>query len=214
MSKSNSSEGGFTGKMSGTVVYKLNNKWVKRSIGLVTKPPTTAQLACREKMRLVNTCLKPVKDLLRVGFEISQHSKEISAYHLACSYNLSHAITGDYPKLRIDYTKVLFAEGSMPIVTGCKAELNSKGIRFSWDVTEDSRLTRWNDQVLVIAYLPEEMDARFQICVAARKEGEAFLPLPRYRTPVVLETYLSFVSANKKLTSNSAYTGQLIWSKK
>jgi hypothetical protein len=38
--------------------------------------------------------------------------------------------------------------------------------------------------------------------------------LPKYRTPVVLETYLSFVSANQKLTSNSVYTGQLNWSKK
>jgi hypothetical protein len=214
MSKSNNSEGGFIGKIGGTVVYQSSGQWVKRSIGLITKPPTIAQLACREKMRLVSSCLKPVKDLLPIGFERSQHVSGMAAYNLACKYNLSHAITGEYPELRIDYGKVLFAEGTMPVVTGCKAELSDKGIRFSWDKTEDSKLTRWNDQVTVIAYFPDELDAKFQICAAARKDGEALLQLPKYRTPVVIQTYLSFVSANKKLTSNSAYTGQLLWSGK
>jgi hypothetical protein len=137
----------------------------------------------------------------------------MAAYNLACKYNLSHAITGEYPELQIDFAKVLFAEGAMPVVTGCKAELDSKGIRFSWDKAEDSKLIRWNDQVMMIAYLPDKLDARFQICVATRNQGEAFLPLPKYKTPVVLQTYLSFVSVNQKLTSNSVYTGQLYWTK-
>jgi hypothetical protein len=214
MSKSNNSEGGFIGKIGGAVVYQSKGQWVKRSIGIITKPPTIAQLACREKMRLVSACLKPVKDLLAIGYELSQHASGMAAYNLACRYNLTHAITGEYPELRIDYAKVLFAEGSMPVVTGCKAEVSDNGIRFSWDKTEDSKLTRWNDQLMLIAYLPDEQDAKYLICAAARKDGEAFLPLPKYKTPVVLETYLAFVSANKKLTSNSVYTGQLNWSKK
>jgi len=214
MSKSNNSEGGFIGKIGGSVVYKSKGQWIKRSIGIITKPPTIPQLACREKMRLVTSCLKPVKDLLPVGFKVPRNAIGITPYNLACRYNLNHAITGEYPELRIDYTKVLFAEGTMPVVTGCKAELSDKGIRFSWDKTEDSKLSRWNDQVMLIAYLPDELDAKFQISAAARKDGEAFLRLPKYRTPVVLETYLSFVSANQKLTSNSVYTGQLNWSKK
>jgi hypothetical protein len=145
--------------------------------------------------------------------ERSQHVSGMAAYNLACKYNLSHAITGEYPELQIDFAKVLFAEGAMPVVTGCKAELDSKGIRFSWDKAEDSKLIRWNDQVMMIAYLPDKLDARFQICVATRNQGEAFLPLPKYKTPVVLQTYLSFVSVNQKLTSNSVYTGQLYWTK-
>jgi hypothetical protein len=214
MSKSNNSEGGFIGKIGGTVVYQSNGQWVKRSIGVITKPPTIAQLACREKMRLVTACLKPVKALLPSGFIVPKNAKGITAYNLACRYNLNHAVTGEYPEMQIDYAKVLFAEGAMPVVTGCKAEISDKGIRFSWGKVEDSKLIRWNDQVMLIAYLPDELDAKFQICAAARKEGEAFLPLPKYRTPVVLETYLSFVSANHKLTSNSIYTGQLNWSNK
>jgi len=211
MSKSNKSEGGFTGKMGGTVVYKLNGQWVKRTIGTITKPPSIAQLACREKMRLVTACLKPVKDLLPVGFKIPRHAKAVTPYNLACRYNLNHAVTGQYPELRIEYAKVLFAEGTIPVVTGCKAELSSKGGRYSWDKTEDSKLERSNDQVMVIACLPGEMDAKFQICAGTRNHGEVLLPLPKYKTPVVLETYLAFISANQKLTSNSFYTGQLIW---
>lgn len=211
MSKSNNSEGGFIGKVGGTVVYQCNGQWIRRTIGVTTKLPTPAQLACREKMRMVTACLKPLKDILSLGFKVPKRAKGITAYNLACRYNLSYGVTGVYPELQMDYGNVLFAEGTMPLVLDCKAELNSMGVKFSWQQTDDSRLIHWNDQVVIIAYMPDEKDARYKICAAIRHQGEAVLKLPKYKTPVVLETYLFFVSADQKLVSNSAYTGQLIW---
>jgi len=120
MSKSNNSEGGFIGKIGGSVVYKSKGQWIKRSIGIITKPPTIPQLACREKMRLVTSCLKPVKDLLPVGFKVPRNAIGITPYNLACRYNLNHAITGEYPELRIDYTKFYLLKVPCLLLQGVK----------------------------------------------------------------------------------------------
>jgi hypothetical protein len=214
MSKSNNAEGGFTGKVGGTVIYKSNGQWVKRSVGKNTKPPTSAQLACREKVRLVTQLLKPVKEYISIGFTPTAKMKGLTYYNLASRYNLNNAIMGTYPDLTIDFTKVSFSNGTIPPTPGCRAELTDKGIRFGWDQMENTKLIRWNDQVMVMAYLPDEKDARYHICAGIRSQGEAFLNLPKYEHPVVVETYLTFLSASQKIISNCAYTGQLMWSAK
>lgn len=202
---------GYTGKVGDTVVYALNGQWVKRTIGKIKKPATDLQLACRQRTKICNDFLNPVLDYIEIGFKAKADAVRKNGHNLATSYNRLNAIIGDYPEQRMDFKKVLFSEGNMPVTAGLNARLTNYGVEFSWQVEEDSKGIRWNDQVMLMAYMPEEKDAIYQINGLRRSVGRDVLKIPRYEEPVILETYISFISANHKMVSNSVYTGQFLW---
>lgn len=204
-------KGGFTGKKGNKVSYLLNGQWVEREIGINNKPATVSQLALRQKTKICNEFLNPVKEFIDVGFKSAKTISRTNAHNNATSYNRLHAIRGEYPDQHMDFKKVLFSQGNMPLPTGVKAALTSKGISFNWSVDVDANRVSWNDHVMLMAYMPAEHDALFQINGLRRAEGSDLLKIPRYEQPVILETYLSFISANHKTICNSIYTGQFIW---
>jgi len=64
---------------------------------------------------------------------------------------------------------------------------------------------------MLLAYEPESINATFSIYAGQRAEGETDLSIRKRKTPVILETYISFISLNRKTISDSIYTGQVIW---
>lgn len=202
---------GFTGKVGDTVVYPLNGQWVQRTIGKSNKPATALQLACRQRTKICNDFLNPVLEYIDVGFKAKADALRKNSHNLATSYNRLNAIVGEYPDQHMDFSKVRFSEGKMPVTAGIYATLKDYGVAFSWQVDEDSPGIRWNDQVMLMAYLPEEKDAIYQINGLRRNEGSDILRIPRYEEPLILETYISFISATHKMVSNSVYTGQFLW---
>jgi hypothetical protein len=202
---------GFVGKVGKTVEYDLNGQRVKRSVGYSNKPPTVAQIAARARMQLINDLHKPVKEILAMGFKITRANRTMNANNLAMRYNLAHAVTGEYPDLGIDFSKVLFAQGSIPLVKVTAEKRAGEGILFKWENTEETRLLRRNDQVMVLAYAPAEKEAVYQICACMRKVGEVVLKIPTYDAQLSFETYIFFTSASQKIASASTYTGRIIW---
>jgi hypothetical protein len=211
MGVSKKGKNGFVGKVGKTVEYDLNGQRVKRSVGYSSKPPTEARIAAWARMQLINNLHKPVKGLLEMGFKITKATRTMNANNLAMRYNLAHAITGDYPDLRIDFTKVLFAQGPIPKVNVTAVKRERQGILFRWESAEETRLLRRNDQVTVLAYAPAENEAVFQLSACLRKAGEIILKIPTYEAPVSFETYIFFTSASQKIASDSTYTGRIIW---
>lgn len=202
---------GFTGKVGKTVTYRLNGKWVQREIGISNKPATDRQLASRQITAIISKFLSSVREFINVGFVVEAKRARKSANNMATSFNRSNAITGNYPDQRIDFSKVLLSMGKMPLNSQVKAELTNDGITFSWDtsLTDDGR--RWSDQAMLMAYMPEINEAAYLINGARRTVGTDLLRLPIVESPVLVETYISFISANHKSVSDSIYTGQLIW---
>jgi hypothetical protein len=211
MGVSKKRKNGFVGKVGKTVEYDLNGQRVKRSVGYSNKPPTIAQIAARARMQLINDLHKPVKEILAMGFKITRSTRIMNANNLAMRYNLAHAVTGEYPDYGIDYSKVLLAQGSIPLVKVTAEKQPGKGILFRWESAEETRLVRKNDQVMIVAYAPAEKDAVYQICACMRKVGEIVLKIPTYDEPVSFETYIFFTSASQKIASASTYTGRIIW---
>lgn len=211
MAVSKNGKNGMRGKVGNVVTYQLNGQWVARSIGTITKAPTEAQLNCRERMRLINLLLAPVKEFINVGFIKGRQTKALSSHNLAYRYNLAHALKGEYPNLQIDYPSVRFTAGEMPTVSEVAVGQTAEGIVFRWQLDEDSKLVRWNDQAMLMAYMPDEGDAVFQIGGNRRNEGQGLLKIPKYQKTMILETYLSFISADHRHRCNSIYTGRIIW---
>lgn len=199
------------GKVGNSVIYSLKGQMVQRAIGKSNKPPTIGQLANRQRTYLSNNLLRPVKEFIDIGFNAITKGTTWNAHNAATSYNLLNAVTGAYPDQQIDYPKVLLSRGKMPKPINIAVRLNAAGLEFVWKVDTETKCLKLNDQVMLMAFFSAENDAVYEINGAKRIEGKAVLKLPQYEKPVIMETYISFISANHKRVSDSIYTGQFLW---
>lgn len=75
--------GHYQGKLGRLVFYVINGKQVVRTIGKITKPPSTAQLKCRQELKVVNVFLKPLVEFVN----LKQLRHYVIAF-LVCLYTL------------------------------------------------------------------------------------------------------------------------------
>lgn len=199
------------GKVADTVTYILNGELVTRSIGVTNKKPTKPQLTFRQKTRVLNAFLKKIAGFVSVGFELEGLRENKRAYALAFGYNLINAFKGTYPKMSIDFTKVKLTAGDMPLVSGVTVEVGTEGFKFSWNPESESLGIHWTDQVMLMAYFPKLKKAMYITAGANRDLGNCLLPLYGTDHGYKAETYISFVSNDRRSISNSIYTGQWFW---
>jgi hypothetical protein len=201
----NGFNGGMRGRI-GNIVY-YTNKWgntVARTIGVKTGSKG-GEFANQTATALITYLLKPVKPFIRIGFQNIPPFKEWNYHNYASSVNKLNAIKGTYPDQEVDYEKVMFAKGEMPLPANAQAAL------------KDNEIVAGNysrDQVMVLAFFPQRMKAMFLTSGARRVEEREVLALPRFTSSMVIETYLAFISDDRILVSDSVYTGQLVWDKK
>ncbi|HEY0176913.1 MAG TPA: DUF6266 family protein [Pedobacter sp.] len=202
---------GFNGKTGSTIVYELNGQIVRRAVGLVTAEPTALQLEVRQRTSLITALLKPVKEFIRIGFKGATEGTVLSPYNLATSMNRLQAIKGSYPDLEIDFTKVVFSKGNLPVNDQVNVAATKYGLEFSWDPALRLPGMKATDQVMVMAYCPEKRAAFSQLDGARRKDGLELISLPRYRETVLVHTYITFISSSRASISDSFYTGSYLW---
>jgi len=201
------------GKLGGFVSYFLNDELVTRSIGKVTHW-SDAQYAVQLGTSLVNDLLAPLKDFVNISMHYAPKPKKSwSAFTLATSENKMKAITGVFPDLKIDYTKVVLAIGKLPAPVNPKAQLADGRITFSWEADLSSENTDPSDRVMCVAYFPETFQAFTIRGGAKRTEEIQHINLPSFTEEMLIETYMCFISEDRKEVSDSIYLGQLIWTK-
>ncbi|SEA51950.1 DUF6266 family protein [Pedobacter hartonius] len=202
---------GFRGKIGNTVIYDLKGQLVKRLIGVNLNEPTDKQMVGRQRTSLVTALLRPVKEFIRIGFDVETRNTLLSPYNKATSVNRFNAVKGVYPDQQIDFSKVEFSRGNMMVDPEIGVRIIETGLEFYWNKDFAARGIKWNDGVMVMAYIPEKRDAYFQINGARRNEGVEKLVLPRFNETVRIETYVNFISADHQSISNCTYTGQVMW---
>ncbi len=104
--------GSFSGKVGTVVGSSWNGIEYMRSLPKPSsKAPTNLQLIQRAKFGLVNGFLQPISMLVNLGYKSLAFQK--TGYNLATSEIIAEAISGVYPDLEIDFSKVLFSKGSL-----------------------------------------------------------------------------------------------------
>jgi hypothetical protein len=201
----------LTGKVGNTVTYEQHKEVITRTIGDMPKRFSTAQLAARARAKLLSGFLDPVIDLLRVGFEKDKNRKKLNFQNLAFSANYHTAITGTYPDLKVDFANAVLTMGRMPATLDAIVSITETGVAFEWPAEWDSAGTHWNDQVIMIAYFPQLKQVKFIAGGAIRQMGRDELPVYGIAHGFIVETYISFISDNRKKIARSSYTGQLVW---
>lgn len=201
---------GFIGRVGNTVTYIRMGKVVKRKIGVSTKPPTTKQLKYRQKVKITNEFISPVKEYIQFGMKPEGLAENKTPNDLMLSHTLSNGIKDEYPNQKIDFTKVQFSKGSIKETPGLQVNLNEDGLEFTWNTGIIPGNFRHDDHLMVLVYFPERKSADFETHAARRSVGKYQFSLLKNETPTVMETYVSFMSSDQKRVSDSVYLGQII----
>src|SRR4051794_34215312 len=108
---------GILGPVSGTIGPVVGSTWkgipyIKtKSVNTQKKKNTPAQIAAQEKLKLMNLILVLFHSFITVGFaNAAERQTEISA---AFSANYHTMISGVYPALEADYSKLVLSVGKL-----------------------------------------------------------------------------------------------------
>lgn len=201
--------GNYRGRVGKLVYYQYRGKTVTRTIGERLAPASPAQLASQQAMALTMALLKPTLAFINVGFGELALETNKSQHNCAVQYNRKNAMISQLPHPAIDFSKAMFAKGSLLGALDVAVEQLSDGLQFSWATDSQMLYPRVADQVMLMAYLPDTMETIFKLYGAKRNIGFEFLPIPLPKQKQRMELYLAFVSEDRKLQSDSQYLGQI-----
>lgn len=196
-----------SGKIGKLVFYTLNGQPVCRLIGRAGKPSLN-QMANRQGMSVTMDLLRPMADFIKVSFKLEAEGTTKNPHNLATSYNKKQALTGVYPNILVDYTKVILSKGSLEMAKDLKVSKVEGGINLSWDAGFADNGAE-DDILMVMVSHPAEKKASMLLNAAKRENGGCFIPLSESKMDSQMEVYICFKSANGTLISDSAYVGNL-----
>lgn len=211
---------GILGGVSGKVGNVIGGSW--KGIDYVRSLPTggnstntQAQIIQRFKFSLLMHFLQSFTEFLRIGFK--GLAVRQTAFNAAMSYNYHNAITGEYPDITIDYTKVAVSRGSLAAAVnpGCTSVEEGK-VTLEWAENVGQNNASDSDVAMFVVYNPELEQS---ICVydgGIRADGTSVIDLPVNYVGCDVHCYVSFVklqdamSGNvKDFISNSVYAGSV-----
>jgi hypothetical protein len=206
---------GILGAFSGKVGTVVGSSWkgidYMRSLPRPsTKAPTDPQLIQRAKFGLVTGFFRPVSELLNMGFQSLASGK--SGYNVATSDFIASAITGIYPDLEIDYTRVLFSKGTLTGAYGVTSLSDNPGtIKVSWTDNSGSGTAKASDKMVIVVYNPLKGQFVYNINSGAlRSAGTDALALPAEFSGDTVEVWVAFMTHDKKVFSTSIHAGQVL----
>lgn len=199
--------GNHIGKLGNVVYYMLNGKNVSRGIGKSNKPPTELQLKVRMETILSSRLIKHLLDFIHTGFGIAALKARDNAFNEAVKYNKKQIIKGSYPNLEIAYDQLVVSIGTLKPAQNWQVAPTAIGLQYSWDTDAEMAWPEATDQVMMLAYFPDEEKVFFHLFGNSRLSGSDVLEIPPSLQNKYMETYISFISSDRKQLANSSYTG-------
>jgi len=202
--------GGLSGKIGDVIGYiRYGKAYVKMKTTKPKKKGTVAQLAEREKMRVVNAFVNSMTQFVRVGFSLEAAKKSHSANASAKSYQLKYGIGGEYPSIVIDYPHALVSKGKMDSPLNALAVAGIDGISFTWEVSHRNEVYQRQSRVMLLVYAPGLNKSFFNISGARIMDKTDFMELPPSFKNQLLHAYMAFCADDQKQISNSVYLGNI-----
>ncbi|MEJ5961026.1 DUF6266 family protein [Pedobacter immunditicola] len=202
--------GGFTGKVNNLVSYELNGQQILKSVaGPSKKPATIAQLNNQKQMKVINAFVKGAEAFIKTGFHPGAVGTKKNFHNLAVQYNKPQAMTGYYPDITIDYSKIILSKGSLTQATNVNATWVEEGLKFTWEHAVKPVWPETEDQVMLLAYTTEK-DLHFYVTSGAKRtKGWDILEIPASLHQERFELYVSFVSNDRLDVADSQYIGAI-----
>ena len=210
MARSNYSVlGAFIGRVGPVTGFMRNGRNVIRtSSSSIKDRQTPLQLAQRQK---INVCNHFTRAFSGTGFfnkTFPAYGNTGTGYNRATSALMSRALTGVYPGLQLDYTKVLVSKGRLPGAQGVKLVKKANNtLQFSFSDNSTVGIASEGDVVILVAYAPALQQAIFTLHGGFRKDKKAVLNVAAFKGQAI-ETWIGFLSANGDDAADSVWAGK------
>jgi len=198
--------GRFFGKMGNVVGSKWKNvDYMRLKPDRKRTTSSEAQLEQQLKFLAATEFLGTCIGLINQTF--MSVSDKMTGYNRALQYTLKNAITGISPDFTLNYSMVLISQGDLPEETDAKAVAAPNGVTFNWTYsTNEVGLSQPTDKAILLVYCEALKRSVYTLKGADRSTGTATLNVPHFKGQVV-QTWISFISADGKEIATSLYTG-------
>ncbi|WP_316814278.1 DUF6266 family protein [Pedobacter heparinus] len=201
--------GGFQRKTGALVGHWTNGQNVITAIPHPSQnPPTVPQLNMRAKFRTVVAFSRRLTPLIRVGYQ-NAHKEKQSAFNAAFVDNYANAVTGIAPNYLIDYPNFAYSKGQLS--NGYNAEVVTAiadTVQFTWLATLATGIGGPTDMATLVVYNPVKNQLVTLVGAAARSALTYSMLVPGDFSGDDVHCWISFVSANGKMASDSFYVGE------
>jgi hypothetical protein len=201
--------GGFQNQTGALVGHWTNGQNVITAIPHPSqKPPSVAQLNMRAKFKTVVGFLRRLTPLIRVGYQHA-HKEKQTAFNAAFVDNYAKAVTGVAPDYLIDYPKLVYSKGQLSKAYNAEVLTTvAATVKYSWLATLASGLGGPTDMATLVVYNPAKDQLVTLVNAAARSVLTYSLLVPGDFSGDDVHAWISFVSADGKMASDSFYVGE------
>ena len=204
---------GPNGPPSGKFGSVIGSSWrgifyIKGLQKISKKTRSPLQVQQQEKFAFVVKFLKPVKQILDMGFSLINPGGA-TGYNMAISYTIQNCIKGSYPDFEIDYPAAVFCtKGKLSAPESITSELNGMKLKLNWSI-ETSISASSNDEVEILIHYPELHNFQISPDGITRDKGELEIELDTdFKGDTVhIYMYLMNIGWGKMKWSNSVYVG-------
>ena len=199
--------GAFSGKVGTVVGVQNGDSFYMRSLPRKRTSFTDKELLNQAKFKLIQDYLKPVQELLTVGFK--GYFTKTGGYRAAIAYTRRHALVADDAGFYIDPALFKISGGDLEQALNPILNHPEQGVlQFSWDTTQNIGLAA--DQLLALVYDPIAKEGVSVVYDGAlRKSGNFSLQLPLDFSNREVDIYMGFMAADRSRQSDSQYLGRI-----
>lgn len=204
---------GINGPFNGKIGHAVGASWLgieyMRSLPRPSnKPPTEKQLMQRYILGMVSGWLRPLKDLITIGFQHFAIGQ--TAMNAAVSFLLSNSLIREFGQVSIDFSKAIFSRGDLLVSALTEmAILNGQVLYLRWSNAMSSALNNPEDLATFMIYNPAKLLFVTFKDAAERKDTEVMLQLPGNFAGDELHAYMHYVGQGGDRVSSTLYLGCL-----
>lgn len=164
---------GILGPFSGRVGNVVGTFWKGRCVMRIRAASyndanTAAQQEQRLKWRLVTSFVKAHSQFIRLGFGAADQS--LTPFNCALRENLKTAITGAFPDIALNPSKVVLSQGNLAPLALAEAVAEGPAINLTWTPEMNNENSFSEDKIYVSLIDDESGDVELFPAVATRSE--------------------------------------------
>ncbi len=166
------------------------------------KETILAKAVVKRRFQLATIALRPLLPLIKIGYQaIFRRNRSVRPYNHAMSQIIKGAISGDYPELSIDYSRVLLSKGAYEQVSEPAVLRSGDSLELTYGTVGAKA-----DDIVIWAVLCVEME-EVLATQGTRIEGGLSLHIPRHLAPYRHHHYLIVGDRSYNRFAQSKYLG-------